>query len=184
MCQIIQLIISMGTRECNLWRADILFVSNITVSYRWSRNRGDIDAESAAAGAQSWTEQSQQHLFSCHISSDRAVNKGPLRPPGPLHSRMQLGARFNSPPLQHGRQQRRHCEAPRAVTKARAAATELTPFIAGQMGTKWLFMPPKDPIVIGMRMHESARIYRRFLAGVAFMVWMFRMKAGRHDAKS
>lgn len=97
MCQIIQLIISMGTRECNLWRADILFVSNITVSYRWSRNRGDIDAESAAAGAQSWTEQSQQHLFSCHISSDRAVNKGPLRPPGPLHSRMQLGARFNSP---------------------------------------------------------------------------------------
>lgn len=24
-------------------------------------------------------------------------------------------------------------------------------------------MPPKDPIVIGMRMHESARVYRRFL---------------------
>lgn len=76
---------------------------------------------------------------------------------------MQVGARFNSPPLQHGCQQRRHCEAPRAVTKARAAAAELTLFIAGQMGTKWPFMPPKDPIVIGMRMHESARIYRRLL---------------------
>ena len=39
----------------------------------------------------------QRRLFSCHIISDRAVNKGPLRPPGPLHSRIQVGARFNSP---------------------------------------------------------------------------------------
>lgn len=40
---------------------------------------------------------SQRRLFSCHIISDRAVNKRPLRPPGPLHSRMQVGARFNPP---------------------------------------------------------------------------------------
>lgn len=76
---------------------------------------------------------------------------------------MQVGARFNTPPLQQGRQQRRHCEAPRAVTGARAAAAELALFIPGQMGTKWPFMPPKDPIVIEMRMHESTRVYRRFL---------------------
>lgn len=67
------------------------------------------------------------------------------------------------PPLQHGRQQRRHCVAPRAVTRARAAAAELPLFIPGQMGTKWPFMPPKDPIVLKMRMHESTRVYRRFL---------------------
>lgn len=105
----------------------------------------------------------QRRLFSCHIISDRAVNKGPLRPPGPLHSRMQVGARFNSPSRQHGRQQRRHCEAPRAVTRAWAAAAELALFIPGQMRTKWPFMSPKEPIVMGMRMQESARIYRRFL---------------------
>lgn len=104
-----------------------------------------------------------RRLFSCHIISDRVVNKGPLRPPGPLHRRMQVGARFNCPPRQHGPQQRGHCESPCAVTRARAAAAELALFIPGQMGTKWPFMPPKDPIVIEMRMHEWARFYRRFL---------------------
>lgn len=42
-------------------------------------------------------ERSQRRLLSCHIISGRAVNNGPLRPPGPLHSRMQVGARLNSP---------------------------------------------------------------------------------------
>lgn len=106
---------------------------------------------------------SQRRLFSCHIISGRAVNNGPPRPPGPLHSRMQVGARLNSPPWQHGRQQRRHCEAPRAVTRARAAAAELALFTQGQMRTKWPFMPPNDPIVIGMRMHESTPFTGYFL---------------------
>lgn len=72
---------------------------------------GDSEERRAAAGARSWKER-WRRLFSCHIISGAVVNKGPPRPPGPLHSRMQVGARFSSPPQQHGRQQRRHCEPP------------------------------------------------------------------------
>lgn len=90
-----------------------------------------------------------------------------MRPPGPLHSRMQVGARFNSLPtptlgstaVNNGDIVSPPPLPPRAVTKARAAAAEPTLFIAGQMETKWPFMSPKDPIVIGRRMHESARIF-------------------------
>lgn len=136
---------------------------------------GDSEERRAAAGARSWKER-WRRLFSCHIISGAVVNKGPPRPPGPLHSRTQVGARFSSPPQQHGRQQRRHCEPPlpprspsSAVTRARAAAAELALFIPGQMRTKWLFMPPKNPIVTEMRMHEPARVYRRFLETLALL---------------
>lgn len=30
-------------------------------------------------------------------------------------------------------------------------------------------MPPKDPIVTEMRMHEAARVYRRFLETLALL---------------
>lgn len=41
-----------------------------------------------------------------------------------------------------------------------AAAAELALFIGGQIGTKWPFMPPKEPIVIGAVARESPPVYR------------------------
>lgn len=83
----------------------------------------------------------------CHII--RAVNKGPLHPPDPLHSRMQVVARFNNRDI---------VSTPTIVTTttlvdvtgARVVAAELVLFIPGQMRTKWPFMPPNDPIVTEM----------------------------------
>lgn len=69
---------------------------------------------------------------------------------------MQVGARFSCPPVNNGDIVRVLPAHPRAVTGAWAAAAELALFIPGQMKTKWLFMPPKDAIVIEMRMHESS----------------------------
>lgn len=46
-------------------------------------------------------------------------------------------------------------------------------------GTKWLFMPPKDTIVIEMRMHKSSGIYRSLLD--AFFFFFFFSEAGLAD---
>lgn len=89
----------------------------------------------------------------CHII--RAVNKGPLHPPDPLHSRTQVGAWFNNRDI---------VSTPTTtttttlvdVTGARVVAAELVLFIPRQMGTKWLFMPPKDPIVTEMHAFTGA----------------------------
>lgn len=92
--------------ECSLWKADTLFVSVASnVTARTERRQG-LERD----GGDKWREEtesallverragrSQRRLFSCHIISERAVNNGPLRPPGPLHSRMQVGARLNPP---------------------------------------------------------------------------------------
>lgn len=48
-----------------------------------------------------------------------------------------------------------------AAAAAAAAAAELALFISGQIGTKWPFMPPKEPIVIGAVTRESPRVYHR-----------------------
>lgn len=135
---------------------------------------GDSEERRAAAGARSWKER-WRRLFSCHIISGAVVNKAPPRPPGPLHSRTQVGARFSSPRSSTAVNNGDIVSPPpprspsSAVTRARAAAAELALFIPGQMRTKWLFMPPKDPIVTEMRMHEPARVYRRFLETLALL---------------
>lgn len=76
-----------GPQECRLRGSD---PPRLTISYRWNRHAGFPGVERCAGG-------SQRRLLSCHIRSDRAVNKGPMRPPGPLHSRMQVAPCSISP---------------------------------------------------------------------------------------
>lgn len=100
-------------------------------------------------GGRSWR---LSHYQSCKQGA-------PLHPPDPLHSRMQVGARFNNRDI---------VSTPTTtttlvdVTGARVVAAELVLFIPRQMGTKWLFMPPKDPIVTEMHSFTGAYFYISF----------------------
>ncbi|KAL7384954.1 hypothetical protein ABVT39_012341 [Epinephelus coioides] len=76
---------------------------------------------------------------------------------------MQVGARFN-PPL--GSTAGNNGDIVRPPVLSLGPGRRLLNWLyssRAKWGLNGPFMPPKDPIVIGMRMHEPARVYRRFL---------------------
>ncbi|TNN33023.1 hypothetical protein EYF80_056813 [Liparis tanakae] len=161
------LIISMATRSPAIWEVD---APPLGVHSQRQQERAGCAAAAGSGAAGSRGERaaggSRRRLFSCHIISSRAVNKGAPRsspgrctaarksvhgpPPPPLSLSPALGSTAVNnvdivrPPPYTLHPPPHPPRTPRAVTGARAAAAQLALFIPGQMGTKWPFMQPKD----------------------------------------